>query len=501
MNLLNYLSERLAGSSAYARSDARLSRRKLLAGAAALLGVGNAPTRAAPPASNTRWLVNRLTMGWSPEEQLLADTLGYHGYLEYHLNDGAIDDSSAIARIQPYFGLFLQPYQSFGYNSAMIRHHLFMGTLIRAVYSKRQLFERMVEFWTDHFSIDITKAEDAWLKIIDDRDVIRAHALGNFRDLVQASAKSPAMLVYLDNATSMVGNPNENYARELMELHTLGVSGGYTQQDVVEVARCFTGWSVDDQGMFDNPNKGKFVFQTQWHDYTEKTVLGQTIPAGGGIQDAQAVVDILCAHPSTAIFIATKLCKRFYGYSPPGSLVQSVADAYTATGGDIKSMLRALFNNVDPATAPQKLKRPIHHFVTAFRTTGAELTSNPNEFNTPIGLPFQASGHDPFRWLTPDGYPDSLAAWSGLILPRWNFCASLMQNEIVGATVDLSAFLAGASTAQQVADRIDGAIFGGVMNPADKSRIRDYMLPDLPSDQAKREAIGLALSSPGYQWY
>jgi Protein of unknown function (DUF1800) len=245
MSFLSALSKGLDDVADLARSDDTWSRRRWLLGGAALALLGEAPSQAAPPVGSTRWLINRITMGWTPEEQLLADTLGYHGYLEYHLNHTAIDDSAMNQRLAPYTLLNAPPYYLKGFNASIVTNQLCQATFIRATYSKRQLFERMVEFWTDHLNIDIKKEDNPWIKLIDDRDVIRAHALGNFEALIIASARSPSMLQYLDNGISVVGNPNENYARELMELHTMGVSGGYTQHDVVEVARAFTGWSFD----------------------------------------------------------------------------------------------------------------------------------------------------------------------------------------------------------------------------------------------------------------
>jgi len=182
-----------------------------------------------------------------------------------------------------------------------VPRELARATLIRQVYSRRQLYEVMVEFWTDHFNISVEKGDCWFLKTVDDRSVIRPHALGKFRDLLWASAHSPAMLVYLDNQVNYKGAPNEHYARELMELHTLGVHGGYTQQDVQDLARCLTGWSVKEAFW-----RGDFTFNAGQHDPEAKTVLGLTIsPDGQG--EAERVVEMLAAHASTARFIATKL--------------------------------------------------------------------------------------------------------------------------------------------------------------------------------------------------
>jgi uncharacterized protein (DUF1800 family) len=226
--------------------------------------------------------------------------------------------------------------------------------LLRAVYSRRQLYEVMVDFWSNHFNVFAAKDADRWLVTAYDRDTIRPHALGRFRDLLLATAQSPAMLFYLDNWLSVAERAtpkrsssdatlrrgiNENYARELMELHTLGVDGGYTQRDVGEVARCFTGWTI--RRTYQQP---EFVFESRVHDRGKKLVLGTRIPAGGGIEDGLKIIDLLSRHPSTARFIATKLARRFVNDDPPPSLVDRVGEVFRDSDGDIKETLRAVVN-------------------------------------------------------------------------------------------------------------------------------------------------------------
>lgn len=476
-----------------------LSRRKLLLGGSLLAGLWSTRAQAAPRPSPSRWLANRLTFGYTQAEHLLADSLGYHGYLEYHLNHTAIDDSACQLRVQPFFYTNWPAYALLSSHASIVNNHYTMATILKAVYSKRQLYERMVEFWSDHFNLDVNKRLIAWLKCVDDRDVIRANALDTFPNLLLASAQSAAMMQYLDNDTSIGGNPNENYARELMELHTLGVGGGYTQQDVQEVARCLTGWGVEDD---DTPyTKGDFRYYPELHDNGPKVVLGYNIPANGGFNDGLMVLDILANHPSTAQFVSKKLCKRFHSDSPPQSLIDSVAATYTATGGDIKSMLRTLFTQFDPATAPLKFKRPFHLEVSAFRALNVEISTDPGEFSNDIRYRLAENGHEPFHWRPPDGYPDTVEAWGRSILPRWNIAAKLMSGGIAPVTVNINAFLGGATTADAIMDRIDGAFFGGAMAPAEKTRIRDFLLPDAPPMARISDAISLVISSPGFQWY
>lgn len=491
------LIDRLEKSNVVGSGEGPISRRKLLMGLGGALFGALTPraVRAGPPANSTHWLVDRITFGRTEAEIALAGSLGFNDYLEYHLNPAAIDDTAMDTRLANYTTLTMQPYQLIGLSGNNVRNELIEAAILRATFSKRQLFERMVEFWGDHFNIDINNGNDQYFKTIDDRDVIRANALGSFPAMLSASAHSPAMLFYLDNITSTAGNPNENYARELLELHTMGVTGGYTQQDVQEVARCFTGWQI--WGTTANPQEIRwtFRFNSGQHDNGAKVVLGQAIPAGGGVNDGQLVLDILANHPSTRQFIARKLCVRFWGDSPPQTLIDAVAATYQSTGGDIKEMLRTLFLSHDWTTAPQKYKRPFHNFVSFMRAAGATITTTNSLRTQLIG-----AGQLPFSWNPPDGYPETLDAWVGLILPRWNYGASVMNSNISGVAVDINVLLAGTVTAQQVVDRIDAAMFSGTMDVAEKNLILNYLLPNNPSTTKKREAVGLAMAMPSFQW-
>ncbi len=308
------------------------------------------------------------------------------------------------------------------------------ATILRAVLSERQLYEVMVQFWSDHFNIDPSKGDCKWLKAADDRDVIRAHALGNFREMLRASAVSPAMLWYLDGRANRRSKPedkpNENYARELMELHTLGVHGGYTQQDVMEVARCLTGWTVREKKKF---FKGRVEFKKYAHDDGPKRVLGVDIPAGFGAGDLDRVLEIVASHPSTATYIAWKLCRRFIADEPPQEAIDATARAFTESKGDIRTTLRALFATSEfwaPETRSAKFKRPFHFVVSAIRATNAETDASKQliEF-------LQRMGHAPFRYPTPDGYPEEATHWKSTLLWRWNFAGALMDNKINGTRV------------------------------------------------------------------
>ena len=374
------------------------------------------------------------------------------------------------------------------------------STILRALYSKRQLYEAMVEFWSDHFNIYLRKNQYMpMLKVVDDRDAIRPHALGKFRDLLWASAKSPAMLVYLDNIQNELSHPNENYARELLELHTLGVHGGYTQTDVQEVARALTGWTVERRGR----NKGKLTFKPNLHDDGKKMVLDQTIAAGQGEAELEQILEMLVTHPATANFIATKLVRRFVADEPPPSLVTQVAATYQSTDGDIKSMLRVIFLSEEFASAPPKLKRPYAYFVSTLRALHTDLRINRNR---EIGRWLTQLGQMPFHWPPPDGYPDVAAAWAANLLPRWNFALSLLHNGISGAQAPLERIVASgkATTPEQTLQLFASLVYGRSLTTSEAQPFLNYIgtgtLDDAATQDRLKDSVALMLASPEFQY-
>ena len=333
-------------------------------------------------------------------------------------------------------------------NPYMVITELQRAKLLRAVYSERQLYEVMVDFWENHFSIFANKDADRWLLTGFDRDSIRPFTMGRFRDLLGATAKSPAMLFYLDNWNSSVlrtypatkdkperhsGGINENYARELMELHTLGVDGGYTQKDVQEVARCFTGWTIR------KPNEeGIFFYNPAQHDNGPKEVLGVKIPAGGGIGDGERVLDILASHPSTARFIATKLARRFLGDDPPQAAIARASKVFLQSGGSIIETLRSIITGPEfsnPQYFQTKVRSPFEYVAAAVRASGAETDGA-----QPILGWISRMGQPVYGRVTPDGYPDRADEWlsNNDLLARFNFAAALAANKINGTKVKLT---------------------------------------------------------------
>ena len=378
--------------------------------------------------------------------------------------------------------------------------------LARAVISERQLQEVMVDFWENHFSVFAGKGLTRFLIADYERDAIRPHALGKFRDLLGAVAKSPAMLFYLDNWRSAAdstrptlaarGSPrrvpaalgpttprrapaarasaaprpphrnglNENYGRELMELHTLGVDGGYTQQDVIEVARAFTGWSID-------PRDGSFVFRPQLHDAGAKVVLGHRLAAGRGIEDGEDVLDILASSPATARFVARKLVVHFVSDSAPAALVERVAQTYMRTGGDIREMMRTIATSPEffsRASYRAKVKTPFELVASALRAMGAAPDTGHRTATLVARL-----GQPIFGRQTPDGWPDHGDAWmnTGAILNRINFGLALAAGHIPGASLATWPYTDSLSALdhEQQVDGVIATILGGEVSPATRN--------------------------------
>ena len=313
---------------------------------ARLGGPAEPPASAGWPALDAQTLagLNRLTFGPRLAERQRVAEIGLAGWIEEQLAPEALDDSPADWRLRRFETLSMSPDDLASLSNKLfddldtttVPNELRQATLVRQVYSRRQLYELMVEFWTDHFNISVEKGDCFFLKTLDDREVVRPHALGRFRDLLWASAHSPAMLVYLDNQVNGKDAPNENYAREVMELHTLGVNGGYTQADVMELARALTGWTV-------KPNfwRGQFTFDADQHDTGVKQVLGLRLEPSGQAE-AEQVLERLATHPSTARYVASKLARRFLADEPPALIVERAAAAFIQTQGDLKAVLRVI---------------------------------------------------------------------------------------------------------------------------------------------------------------
>jgi uncharacterized protein (DUF1800 family) len=440
-------------------------------------------------------LLDRVTFGARPGDIDHVKEIGVERYLDEQLHPDRLSDTTLVARLADFETLRMssskiaqefempleqarkaaaeaggdgQPPQEQQRRAATVMQELQQQKILRAAYSTRQLQEVLVDFWFNHFNVDARKGADRFLLTEYERDVIRPHVFGKFRDLLEATAKSPAMLFYLDNWMSAdpngphieippprfvrgpFGQPtliqppprmpkqnpnapkglNENYGRELMELHTLGVDGGYTQKDVTEVARAFTGWTIK------KPRQdAEFMFNERLHDNGQKVVLGHLIKPGGGERDGEQVLDILARHPSTAHFIATKLVRRFVSDTPPLALVDRVAVRFRETDGDLREIVRAILTSPEFFAAEAyhaKVKTPFEFVVSAVRATSADVRDA-----RPLVQQLAQMGMPLYQCQPPTGYKDTADAWvnTGALVARMNFGLALTANKIRGVEV------------------------------------------------------------------
>jgi uncharacterized protein (DUF1800 family) len=426
---------------------------------------------------------------------------------------------------------------------------LAMAKMTRAIYSDRQLQQVMDDFWFNHFNVFAGKGEDRYYLTSYERDVIAPHVLGKFKDLVSDTAKSPAMLFYLDNYLSADPRAaqrhaqeramrrrvrggfnrvpqntqaqnkkkqerglNENYGRELMDLHTLGVDGGYTQKDVTEVARCFTGWTIEKPR--ENP---QFKFDERIHDPDPKTVLGKKI-RGGGMKDGEQVIDLLVKNPSTAKFISTKLARRFVSDNPPPALVARMAGTFKSSDGDIRAVMRTMIYSPEFWTRDAyraKIKTPFEFVASTVRALGADV-------DTPMPLVQWVAriGEPLYQSQPPTGYSDKAEAWvnTGALLNRLNFSLALAGNKVRGSRADIVALLGTDSApdsktdsktdAKQILDRAVQLFLGGQASPTTietlQKRLDDPQVVQAKLDDPVRRVdlamvTGLVLGAPEFQ--
>lgn len=506
--------------------------------------------------------LNRITFGPRPGDHDRVRAMGLDAFVEEQLHPERLDDAAlaerlaALPTLSMTTGELIDKYpapkqleaqqaeamnmKGSGRDAAMIQDsarevvvELGREEVLRAVYSSRQLQEVMVQFWMNHFNIFAGKGPDKWMLTPFERDTIRPRVLGRFEDLLVATAQSPAMQFYLDNWLSSGPSPaetaiagqaalrmpaglnqlrrglNENYGRELMELHTLGVNGGYTQQDVIEVARCLTGWTLR------RPQREpEFFFDPRLHDDGPKSVLGHYIAPGGAAGDGLQVLHILATHPSTARFISTKLCRRFAADDPPASLVERTGREFTRTGGDLGAVLKCLFTSPEfysEGSYRAKMKSPLEIVASSLRALGAE---------TDAGMPLLGfmgrMGEPLFQLQAPSGFPDRANTWasSSSLLARLNFATLLASNRIKGTTIDWNRAVsqrAAASPAGAV-DELSRVLMGATLsggsrhailsgiNQAQSASTRGGLAPASENGYAALPAVAaLVIGSPEFQ--
>ncbi|MCP3104345.1 DUF1800 domain-containing protein [Myxococcus sp. K15C18031901] len=503
-------------------------------------------------------LLQRLAFGPTPASLEEARRLGVRGWLEARLASVAAAPSPALeARLRDLPTLTLSTRELLrdypakkGREQALldgretqrpvlIGLELSAAKVLRAVEGPNALEEVLVDFWFNHFNVSADKGAVRWMVTSYERDVIRPHVFGRFRDLLGATAKHPAMLFYLDNwRSTRDGMPdprerlarrrasmtldmemdddgdddeasppklglNENYARELLELHTLGVDGGYTQADVREVARCFTGWSIR------RPRKdAEFAFRRRAHDTAAKQVLGQAIPARGGVEDGERVLDLLARHPATARHLALKLARRFVSDAPPPALVERVAKAYLDSDGDLRTVYRALVWSPEfwaPEARGAKVKTPFEFVVSALRATRADVTVRPR-----LVQALARMGEPLYRAPAPTGFPEVAAPWvnSGALVARLNFSLDLVSGRLPGTRVALASLATPTSpTAEGWVDALGVALLGTPPSEETRATILSALSRRAQSASAEGEPApvdvpliaGLLLGSPEFQ--
>ncbi len=509
-------------------------------------------------------LLNRLTFGPRPGDIARVQRLGIQRWLDEQLDPARISDPVQGAVRERYAEAFAPPAElyaeypppnlarrppappgrpdappdsmqiaRFQQNGRRLGGAVVMATLARHAGSERQLQEVMTDFWFNHFNVFIGKQADRWLTGDYVERAIRAHALGRFEDLLKAVAHHPAMLVYLDNAQSVAPGSqppalarrilarmpdevqrrmptgiNENYGRELLELHTLGVDGGYTQQDVQNVARILTGWSTVGPGLPGGAPLGgrlagrrpfTFEFHDWAHDRGEKFVLGQVFPAGHMQDEGERLLTLLALHPSTARHIAHKLCERFVADEAPDGCVDHATAAYLRTHGDIAAVLRAIVESPDfwaGTVRRTKVKSPLEFVVSAMRSTGATPDSTPR-----LAGVLQVLGQPLFQQQVPTGYPETQEMWvnSGALLGRMNVAMGIASGRLPGLTVDLDPTVPLTTDKDALVARVNATILGGQASPNTLRVIRQQIDDLADPTMARTMAVGLALGSPEFQ--
>lgn len=486
-------------------------------------------------AEDVRHLLSRLTYGPRPGDVERVAALGVERWLESQLSPEGPDHAAETA-VLPFASALGTPAEvvehfagdyrqdTSGFETVELvgtKHRVDVNRLLayaqmaqiaRQISADHQLYELMVEFWTNHFNV---YARKGMIKVLAGHYVeaaIRPHALGRFEDLLLATARHPAMLIYLDNDGNVRPQPesgrrsrrkrrglNENYARELLELHTVGVEAGYTQTDVIEVARILTGWGIQRKR---EKQRLEFEFDPKHHDDGDKVVLGVRFgPSAGNQGEAEgvALLKFLARHPATARHIAYKLCRRFVADEPPKSVVDAVATVFNATGGDVRAMLRAIVRS-DAFWAPElrgaKVKTPSEFLAGALRALGASARTTPELVKTSAAL-----GAPPLVQTVPTGYPDHASVWSSgsQLMARMQVATQLARNVVPGVRMDLSQSLATDDPAALV-DRVNQLVFGGLGRPETLAIILERVRGVESPNDRRTVALALALGSPEFQY-
>jgi uncharacterized protein (DUF1800 family) len=533
---------------------------------ALLLVVISLPAFAAPEVHlpKTSWtpekqavhLLDRLAYGPSPTDLAEVERIGPELWIKEQLEPASIPDRAVDAKLAPFHTLnastaelerdyppLMQVAKKLGLEGdrdemraelrgvidpmhvpAYIGAELMGAKLVRAIESRRQLQEVLADFWFNHFNVSFEKGPVKWMLTSYERDAIRPHLFGTFRELLGAVAHHPAMLFYLDNwlstregfepplrrflfaradkAPKAPNGINENYARELLELHTVGVDGGYSQQDIREIARAFTGWTIDRPRI-----AGEALFRPRPHDAGEKHLLGLTIPSGGGEDDGERVLDYLAELPQTAHFVAKKLCQKFVADDPPPQLVDRVANVFLATHGDLKKVYVAIFESPEfwsERAFEAKTKTPLEYAASAVRALGGTTSGDPA-----LSRQIEKMGEPLYRCQPPTGFPEVATPWvnAGALLARINFGLALAHDRVQGIDLHLDRFVPVDGSPAQTVDALAGQILHRPISAKTRTTLLDALDPaadiaPLDGERPKTDVAqiaGLLLGSPEFQ--
>lgn len=461
---------------------------------------GQNPSRSLGQQEMAVHVLNRLAFGPCPGQVHEVARTGWKNWVEQQLKPHSIDDSAVDELIKErctslsmsLTELMDDPkdQQKRNRQRRERKEDLVESVILRAVMSKRQLQEVIVEFWRNHFNVDVNKVPMVAAHY--EENVIRKYAFGKFGDLLMASAKHPAMLVYLDNAVSRANSLNENYGRELMELHTLGVDNYYTQKDVLNLARVLTGWTVGWRKVSDNREYG-FVFEPRRHDNQPAKVVGLEINGKGGVSDGEAAIRYLAHHDGTAQFITTKLCRYLVCDQPPKSLIDKIVGIFRQTEGDLQEIYRAIIMSPEFAEARHyraKFKTPMDFAASALRITDAKITHTRH-----LAHELRLMGQPIYECLEPTGYSDAQESWldPGVMVYRWNFAIQLVTEKMPGVKIG-SGFADKILKASSQSGRAR-AVIEQVMPFAYDSRTERLV----SQSGDVRTMVALALGSPSFQ--
>lgn len=459
-------------------------------------------------------VLNRLAFGPRPGDVQRVEKIGWRAWAERQLRPESIADDDVEKRLKQFPSLSMSMAQAYrGYRPPKdykpatpreksrleqkkqrmrveLQNELREAVIVRAVFSERQFNEVIVNFWRNHLNVD-QKKSPYWAAHYEEH-VIRQHAFGKFEDLILASAKHPAMLVYLDNHVSRKDNLNENYARELMELHTLGVDRGYTQRDVIELARVLTGWTCFWRYDQDKTEHWRFVFRPEYHDTKPATVVGMRVDGMGGVADGERVIRYLANHENTADYVSQKLCQYLVNDNPPDALVKHVAAVFRSTDGDLSQVYRAIVFSrefMEPSNVGAKYKTPFEFVVSALRATGANIVQTKKTLEA-----LDVMAQPLYQCSIPTGYDDRAESWTdpGALVYRWDFALRLAEDRLIGVKVgdDFLKTFKSLSVEQTRRRTIDAIAPLGV-----GKRTEDV----LTQTNELRRTIGLMLGSPEFQ--